>query len=400
MAIFASDADADALSLALIDARNRTLRLLAQFEQQEAATRCAAHGMRSAQWLAGHTGWFQEAWIARNPQRGQGRRCPLQPMRLASIDPAADAAWDPALHPLDGSAPSALPSLEETRAYLLATLEDTLDLLERAEDDGLYFFRLALVREDECAEHLAELAQALDLALEMPPVVAPSSRPALRVPATRWLLGAANATGFCLAAEQGVQEVALPEFEIDAQPVTWSQYAEFVADGGYDRHELWSPRGWEWLDGKVRGEGRRGPRYVEQIGTAIGTVLQRRLGRDVRVAATGPVVHVSWWEADAWCRWAGRRLPLEAEWEAAAHAGARRGFHWGEVHEWTAGTLRPWPGYAPLPAQGEVESMFTHARVRRGASHATAGRLRHVKRRGFATSDEDGGFVGFRSCAV
>ena len=143
----------------------------------------------------------------------------------------------------------------------------------------------------------------------------------------------------------------MPAFEIDAQPVTWSQFAEFVDDGGYDRVGLWRPEGAEWLARQA--EGRRAPRHVEHIGVAHqgmgGAVTQRRFGRTVRLAGQRSAVHVNWWEADAWARWAGRRLATEVEWEIAARASAHHGFRWGDVHEWTANILRPWPGFRPDP---------------------------------------------------
>jgi formylglycine-generating enzyme required for sulfatase activity len=117
-----------------------------------------------------------------------------------------------------------------------------------------------------------------------------------------------------------------------------------------------------------------------------------------------PAVHLSWWEADAWARWAGRRIAPEVEWEVAAHAGAHRGFHWGGVYEWTAGTLRPWPGYRADPWSGggvfDPAPAFGQARVLRGASFATRARLRSAKARGFSLPDCDEGFFGFRTCAL
>jgi EgtB-related family protein len=194
--------------------------------------------------------------------------------------------------------------------------------------------------------------------------------------------------------------VEVPEFEIDAQPVTWAQFVEFVDDGGYDRAELWQPQGWDWLQAKARDEGRRGPRHVEQIGVASGAVLQTRFGRATRMAGSQPAMHVSWWEADAWARWAGRRLPAEVEWELAAHTLTHRGFRWGDVHEWVAGTLRPWPGFSPDPWAEYSVPWFGQARVLRGASFATRARMKHPKFRGFALPGRDDSFVGFRSCAL
>jgi iron(II)-dependent oxidoreductase len=198
--------------------------------------------------------------------------------------------------------------------------------------------------------------------------------------------------------------VEVPEFEIDAQPVCWSQYVEFIDDSGYDRPELWHAEGWTWLEREAQREGRRGPRYVEQIGVASGAVLQSMFGKPTRMGASQPVMHVSWWEADAWARWAGRRLPTEAEWEIAATQAARRGFRWGDVREWTAGTLRPWPGFAADPwtvsAELAAPAVFARARVQRGASFATRSRMKHPKARWWALPERDDDFVGFRTSAT
>ena len=112
--------------------------------------------------------------------------------------------------------------------------------------------------------------------------------------------------GFVFDNERAQHPVSVPEFEIDAQPVTWAQYVEFVGDGGYDHPEFWDPAGWQWL----QSEGQRGPRYVEQIGVASGAVVQTRFGNAMRMLGHQPAMHMSWWEADAWCRWAGRKTRL------------------------------------------------------------------------------------------
>ncbi len=397
----------DALSLGLIDARNHTLHLLAQHEA--AATSpdrvlAPEMGHPLPPWLAGHAGWFSERWIGRNTQRALGSACPSQPVRLASIEPHADFWWELAPETSGRHGP-ALPDFAGTRAYLLETLESSLEMLDKApeSDDALYFYRLALFHEDMVGERLVTLAQTLGVPLALEPPQTTSPREPLGLPATRWQLGSTPG-GFVFDNEKWAHAVSVPEFEIDAQPVGWSQYVEFVDDGGYDRAELWHPQGWAWLQAQAAGGGRRGPRHVEQIGVArfggAGAVLQRRFGRMVRLAGHPPVTHVSWWEADAWCRWAGRRLPDEAEWELAAHTAMRRGFRWGDVHEWMAGTLQPWPGFSPDPWADYSQPWFGRARVLRGASFATRMRMKHPKFRGFAPPDHDAGFVGFRSCAV
>src|SRR5205085_9038365 len=181
-------------------------------------------------------------------------------------------------------------------------------------------------------------------------------------------------------------------------------YVEFVDDGGYDDPRHWLPEGWAWLEEQARREGRRGPRHVDQIGSASGAVMQTLFGKPTRMSGSQLAMHVSWWEADAWARWAGRRLPTEAEWEIACLQAARRGFRWGELREWTAGTLRPFAGFrqdvwAPQ-AELDVETLFGAARVLRGASFASRTRMHHPRARAWALPERDDGFVGFRTCAI
>lgn len=401
------------LSLALIDARNHTLRLLSLYEEALGSVTLPVprqEGVLPPIWLAGHIGWFAEWWIARNTQRALGIDCPARPTRLAPIDPQADDWWNPQQGGTGQPWSADLPDLGQTKAYLLETLESTLELLERAAetDAGLYFYRLALFHEDLRGEQLVVMAQTLGLPIGVEHAPVPAAAEPLLVPATTWALGL-PARGFALAQEQGVLAVEVPEFEIDAQPVTWNQFVEFVDDGGYDRLEFWHPEGGrDWLAQQAATGGRRGPRHVEQIGAALhgagGSVLQHRFGRTVHAAGHQSAVHLSWWEADAWARWAGRRIATEVEWEIAAHTAARRGFRWGDVHEWTAGTLKPWPGFRADPWSAgtdlDPQPAFHHARVLRGASLATRARMRLPKARGFALPARDDGFFGFRTCAI
>ena len=176
--------------------------------------------------------------------------------------------------------------------------------------------------------------------------------------------------------EKWAHEVLLPEFEIDAQPVTWAQYLEFIDDHGYEDARWWSDSGWKWIQDTARTT----PRHVEQVRHGV---LLRRFGTLMQVALHAPVVHVCAHEAEAWCRWAGRRLPLEVEWEAAASLGRSRGFRWGEVWEWTASRFLPYPGFEVDPWREYSEAAFGNHRALRGASWATRGRLRHAKHRGF-----------------
>ena len=318
----------------------------------------------------------------------------------------------------------------------MQTLDITLDLLAGCDDSdaALYFHRLALHHEDAQCEAFARIAQALGLpvdrnAAEAAPAVATPvgagraasaaamgqalDRPLLRplaayppraplvFPAVRHRQGVEPGSGFAFDNEQWAHEEALPAFEIDAQPVGWAAYAEFVEDGGYDDARWWTAEGWAWVqagaDAAAGGGPRRSPRHVEQMRRGV---LQQRFGRVTRVPLAQPVQHVSWYEADAWCRWAGRRLPVEAEWEYAASVGSARGFRWGDVWEWTAGTLRPYPGFAPGPWRDLSQPSFGRSKVLRGASFATRPGFCDARLRHFALPQRDDLFSGFRSCAA
>lgn len=395
-------AGGDWLSLALMDARNHSLRWATAFEKAIDEGRLAPPAdpaeIDPPLWTLGHIGWYQERWIPRNVQRHRGVACDPSAPRLPSIEPHADRWYDPAAEPGEPRWGRALPGLQTTRQYLADTIEVTLELLSGADpsDAGLYFYRLALLHEDRCGEALAVAAQTLGISPEpavlglLPPWRSQALREPLHFPATRWTLGRADA-GFVFDNELTAHELRVPEFEIDAQPVSWAQYTEFVEDGGYDEPRWWSAAALAWL----QREGRRTPRHVLQMRQGV---LQQRFGGTARVPLGQPVVHVNAWEAEAWCRWAGRRLPSELEWEVAAHQGASRGFRWGEVREWTATTLRPYPGFVAHPDRGVSEPAFGHQRAMRGASMFSSGRLRDPKLRSFAPADRDTGFFGFRSC--
>ena len=405
-------ADRELLSLALMDARNHTLRLFSQY--QNALENCdfavsLLATLNPPLWELGHVVWFQERWIGRNLQRALGTRCEPALSRLASIEPDADRWWDSDHVAHDTRWTLDLPDMGNCRAYLLNTLESTLELLEKAssDDDALYFYRLCLFHEDMHSEALTSTAQTLGLPLDKPLQTAFTPAPMvlrepMLIPATTWAMGSNSeaGSGFAFDNEKTVHAVSVPEFEIDAQAVTWAQYVEFVGDGGYDRQDLWHGDGWEWLQAQAAGEGRRGPRYVEQIGIGSGAVIQTRFGQAMRMQGQQPAMHMSWWEADAWCRWAGRRLPAEVEWEVAAHTAARRGFRWGDVWEWMGTTFRPYPGFAADPYQTYSQPWFHTHKVLRGGSFATRARMKYPKYRNFYLPARDDIFCGFRSCAL
>ena len=392
------------LSLALIDSRNHTLGLLAEFEQALGVGLQVPRldEINPLLWELGHIGWFAEWWTCRNPHRHLGHHADPTAIRLQSIESRADSWWNSSGVPHQDRWTLDLPDLAGTKQYLLDSLESSLSLLAQAldEDNALYFYRLALFHEDMHGEALIYMAQTLGVPLGLSLPGGVGARAPVLIPAARWQLGSPGNAGFSFDNERGMHEVAVPEFEIDAQAVSWAQFVEFVDDGGYDRAALWQPQGWQWLQKKAASEGRRGPRYVEQIGGSSGAVRQTRFGTVRHMLGSQPVTHVTWWEADAWCRWAGRRLPAEVEWELVAHTAQRSGFRWGDVWEWTGSSFHPYPGFVADPYVDYSEPWFGTHKVLRGASFATHARIKHLKYRNFYRPERDDIFCGFRSCAL
>jgi gamma-glutamyl hercynylcysteine S-oxide synthase len=392
------------LAQSLREARARSLALFDRYETAlgpSLRVPCTPE-LNLPLWELGHIGWFADWWLARNPQRHRGVNADPTAARgparqtLRGVD--ADALYNSSAVPHEARWRLDLPDADAMRADLAASLRDTLDLLGDAPEDdtGLYFFRLALFHEDMHAEAAVYMAQTLgfDPFHPQPAAATKAVRPStLHIAAADCTLGRSG-PGFAFDNELGAHAVSVDAFEIDAQPVTWAQFLPFVESGSYAQRRFWGAPGWIWRLASTDGQERQAPRYLRQ--TTQGWE-QQVFGRWQALDLAAPASHLTEFEAQAWCAWAGRRLPTEAEWEVAAQD---PGFEWGTVWEWTANPFAPFPGFVPHPYVDYSRPWFDGRPVLKGASTATVPRMRHPKYRNFFTPERNDIVAGFRSVAA
>jgi iron(II)-dependent oxidoreductase len=387
-----------ALAEALRSSRADTLATFAAFERALPELQVPMRPeLNPPLWELGHIGWFQEYWIARNPERSRGERANPDAPRRAPHRGEADALYNSSLVPHDSRWHLPLPDATATRDDLARQLDETLALLQPAGtgDDALYFFRLALMHEDMHHEAALYMARGLGIPIEdarwqARPLLKPGT--ALAIRACSWQLGSTSGPGFAFDNERPGYTVALQPFAIDRQAVRWAEFLPFVEAGGYDEAHWWTEAGARWRAAQPTGL----PRYLRR---EAGGWQQWAGGRWQALDALQAASHLTLHEAQAWCRWAGRRLPTEAEWECAA-CSVPEAFRWGDVWEWTASPFAPFPGFEPHPYRDYSAPWFDGRPVLRGASHCTQPRMRHPRYRNFFAATRNDVPAGFRSCAV
>ncbi|MBL8344536.1 MAG: SUMF1/EgtB/PvdO family nonheme iron enzyme [Rubrivivax sp.] len=402
-AVTAREGRAEDLTLALRESRRDTL---ATFGAYEAALPDLLVPQRAELnpplWELGHIGWFQEFWIGRNPARHLGPRADPDTPRRPPGRAHADALYHSSQVPHGTRWSLPLPTAQATRADLAGQLAQTLQCLEDLpdEDEALYFHRLALLHEDMHHEAALYMAQGLGIAIADPrwqPRALPAPRGELAFDAGTWTLGMPHPRGFAFDNEVGAAEVEVPALRIDAQVVRWGEFMPFVDEGGYEARRFWSEAGWAWLQARAATEA-RSPRHVRRA-LGLGGWECWRHGRWIPLDPCLAARHLTLHEAEAWCRWAGRRLPSEAEWERAALT-RPEAFEWGEVWEWTASPFQPFVGFEPHPYRDYSAPWFDGRPVLRGASFMTQPRMKHPRYRNFFQAHRNDVPAGFRSCAI
>lgn len=417
-------------------------------------------------WEIGHVAWFAEFWLLRH-LKGQRPLLSNGDELYNSTDIAHDARWD-----------LLLPTREKTLDFMATILErciETVDLPRALTPDERYFSLLVTFHEAMHAEAIAYTRQALAY---RPPLIASmqtgisdsadACRGDVEIHGGCYVIGAEREYSFVFDNEKWAHPAILESFRIARAAVTNGEFLAFVEDDGYNRPEFWSADGWRWLqtggvpeleksfaDFFKKTPGELSPRsdYSSQPRHPIywqpgenGRWLMRSYDRYVPLDENLPIVHVSYYEAEAYCRWAGRRLPSEAEWEVAASGAsidagssdARRYFPWGDtgplpahanldwraggvvpvgahdagdsifgcrqmignVWEWTASKFRPYPGFTPDPYKEYSQPWFGTHNVLRGGCWATSSYLIRNTWRNFYTPDRRDVWAGFRTCAL
>ncbi|MBI3693383.1 MAG: ergothioneine biosynthesis protein EgtB [Acidobacteria bacterium] len=415
----------------LRDARRRTLDLVSDLTDRQMEVPLLPI-INPPIWEMGHVAWFWERWALRH-LRGE------EPVR-----PWGDAVWDSAAVAHDTRWRPDAPSRVETWNYMQEVLDRVIERLPAGEvsDQEAYFYWLATMHEDMHDEAFTYTRQTLGYAAPLGTVETPRRGDArtrghgdVEVPGGTWMLGAMPGTVFVFDNEKWEHPVEVRPFRIARWPVTNGEFGDFVNDGGYRRREWWSEEGWTWR------EQERSEHPLYWVPRGNGGWMRRHFDQVVPLGEDIPVIHVNWYEAEAYCRWVGRRLPTEAEWEMAAAGGpgGKREFPWGEkpptperahldarsvgcsplgsvpagasafgcqemignTWEWTADDFQPYPGFVIDPYKEYSQPWFGPERkVLRGGCWATRSRLIRNTWRNFYTKDRRDVFGGFRTCAA
>ncbi|WP_224373147.1 ergothioneine biosynthesis protein EgtB [Hyalangium versicolor] len=305
-------------------ARARTLGMLAGLPEAE-LLRQHSPLMSPLVWDMAHVANYEEQWLLR-ALGGRG-----------FTDASFDAIYDAFQHPRRTRSQLPLLTPAEAFAYAARVRQAVREHLDRVPEDSPepllkdgFAFGMVAQHEQQHAETLAATLQLMTT-WEYRPAARPRPQPAsaplheVFIPGGPVRLGSDGAWAY--DNERPAHVVDVPPFLLDAHPVTNGDYLVFVEAGGYEDPRWWHPKGWEF----IQAEGLRHPQFWLPQGQHVW--LRRRFGWIEPLPKDEPVQHVCWYEADAYARWAGKRLPTEPEWEKAAQGsdGTPREHPWGDV---------------------------------------------------------------------
>jgi ergothioneine biosynthesis protein EgtB len=391
------------------DVRARTAALVAPLSPEDCALQSMADAC-PAKWHLAHTTWFFETFVVAPHVAG-----------YRAFDPTFRVLFNSYYHTVGERHPRpergmlSRPPLDAVLAYRGHVDDAMRACCERARDDAALasLIELGLAHEEQHQELI--LTDVLHLLSRNPlaPAYDPDRAPAPHAAADlRWIryrAGLANVghagDGFAFDNEMPRHRVWLESFALASRPVTNAEYAAFIDDGGYRRPELWLSLGWD----TVMARDWRAPLYWIRDGDRWRSFT---LAGVVDLDEHAPVAHVSYFEADAYARWAGARLPTEFEWEAVAARGngAPTGDAWasgsgtpaalahGDVWEWTSSSYAPYPGFRVAQgAVGEYNGKFMcNQYVLRGGSAATPPGHARITYRNFFAPDARWQWSGVR----
>lgn len=410
------------LAAAFAAVRQASLDLVAPLNAED----CQVQSMPDAspsKWHLAHVTWFFETFVLERFERG------FQPFDASFRDlfnSYYQGVGDPYPRALRGLITR--PTLEDVRRYRRHVDARVQALLAPGVSDATLteLITLGLHHEQQHQELLlTDIKHALSFDPKHTPYAKRWPMTTVRAQPLRWLgfeggliehgFDAAFDGPFCFDNEGPRHRTFVAPFEFASRPVTYGEYLAFIDDAGYRRPELWLSMGWDW----VRNGQRAAPLYWRRID---GLWLNHTLQGQVEIDPRTPVCHLSYFEADAYARWAGARLPTEVEWEHAARAlrgpqnanfASRGALHplpaneaasdeplqmFGDVWEWTQSAYSAYPGYRALAgAVGEYNGKFMcNQYVLRGGSCATpAGHVR-ASYRNFFPPDAQWQFSGVR----
>ncbi len=375
------------LAEALAEARARTRLLLETVSNSNLAVQ---HDpiMSPLIWDYGHIGNYEELWLLKEVAGRELSERELYDMYDASLHPREER---PSLNLLDR---------RDAGRYLDAVREAVLEVLETADlegDDALlrdgFVYNMILQHEYQHNETMLQTLQLMGgegykpaSKVELPAGDPAAAEEMVFVPGGAFVMGTDDRS-VALDNERGAHEVDVPDFHLDKTPVTNRQFVAFVEDGGYERENLWEPEGWRW----IKAEDMTTPKHWYQPEPHSWWTV--RFGFDEPLDPDAPVVHVSWYEADAYARWAGKRLPTEAEWEKAASWNPSESTAGGK------GRLYPWGNEPPTPEKANLDQLaFRAARVGMYPAGASpCGALGMVGDVWEWTASEFTGYPGFES---